>query len=81
MPTAKTNKDFVSEIEAFAVLKAPGGFVAYKLTVRQNGPLTREALCDPCHKSLAYQYLIERVNQQLVRDMVQDATQTGGKQA
>lgn len=68
-------------LTAFAVLEAPGGYVAYKLTIPTKGPQTREALCDPCHKSLAYQYLVAHMNRRLVEDMIESANREGSKNA
>lgn len=62
------------ETKAFSVEKVKGGFVAYELLISEKGRvLSKMALCTPCHKSLAYQYMIAHVNRQLVEGMIEDA--------
>ncbi len=63
----------MSTLTAYAVLEAPGGYVAYRLQIPQKGPMTREPLCDPCHKSLAYQYLSSKIQEDWVRGMIAEA--------
>lgn len=66
---------------AFTVDRVTGGFQALKLTLEKNRIVSREPICEPCHKSLAYQYLVAHMNRQLVDDMIADANKQGSKQA